>query len=91
MLYLVRFFEMFAVSEEFGPKLVMIIKMLRELGLYLCILAIPLIAHGVADQALLYPRVTSISGETIKNALYYPYFRLYGELFLEQSEGLYIT
>ncbi len=79
---------MFAVFEQFGPKLVMIIKMLRELGFYLCILAIPLIAHGVADQALLYPRVSSINSEVIKNALYYPYFRLFGELFLERSEGL---
>lgn len=70
----------------------MILKMLTELCLFLCIMLVPFVAHGVSSVALLYPhRNNSHYGETLRHVLYYPYFRIYGELFLDLAEGLWFT
>ena len=65
----------------------MIFQMLLELAIFVFILLVFLIPYGVSTQALLYPYLTAFDAEVVKNIFYYPYYRLYGELFLEQSEG----
>lgn len=61
--------------------------MLVELAMFLFILLIFLLPYGVSTQALLFPYMTEFNPEVLKNVFYYPYYRIYGELFLEQSEG----
>ncbi|VUZ43248.1 unnamed protein product, partial [Hymenolepis diminuta] len=37
---------------------------------------------------MLYPYVTSFNATILKDTFYYPYYRLYGELNLEEAEGI---
>ncbi|KAM7539367.1 hypothetical protein Aperf_G00000056009 [Anoplocephala perfoliata] len=86
--YFLRIFQMYAVDRRLGPQSVMIFKMLIELGLFLLILVTFLIPYGVATQAMLYPHLTTFNGEIAKNTFYFPYYRIYGELNLEEAEGV---
>lgn len=79
---------MYAVDKRLGPQSVMIFRMLVELGLFFLILVVFLLPYGVASQAMLYPYVTSFDAEILKNTFYHPYYRLYGELNLEEAEGM---
>uniref|UniRef100_A0A5K3G1A5 ABC transporter permease n=1 Tax=Mesocestoides corti TaxID=53468 RepID=A0A5K3G1A5_MESCO len=80
---------MYAVNRKLGPKSVMIFHMLVELAVFLLILLIFLVPYGISTQAMLFPYVTEFNAEMVKAVFYYPYYRLYGELFLEESEGMW--
>ncbi len=78
---------MYSVNQKIGPKMSMIANMLWGLVIFLFILLVFLIPYGVASQAMLYPNTDDFNLEMLKNIIYYPYYRIYGELFLEESEG----
>ncbi|KAF6773516.1 hypothetical protein AHF37_07561 [Paragonimus kellicotti] len=63
----------------------MIQRMLTELLIFIFIMVVILVSYGVAVQALLYPNQTMFDWNTVRDALYYPYWNLYGELNLEYS------
>lgn len=48
-----------------------------------------MLAYGVASQALRYPN-QQLDWALLKNVIYQPYWNIYGELFLEDIEGIYI-
>ncbi|XP_072042106.1 transient receptor potential cation channel subfamily M member-like 2 [Amphiura filiformis] len=81
-IFFVRLLRMFAVSDNLGPKLVMIKRMMKEMLIFLCVLSVFLVGYGVASQALLYPN-QDFNWIAVKNIFYMPYFQVYGELFLE--------
>ena len=56
---------------------------MKDLAFFLFIMAVFLIAYGIAIQALLYPGENRFS-EIIVGILYKPYFQIYGELFLDE-------
>ncbi|EUB57796.1 Transient receptor potential cation channel subfamily M member [Echinococcus granulosus] len=85
--YFLRLFQFYSVNRKLGPNSVMIFQMLVELSIFLFILLIFLLPYGVSTQALLFPYMTEFKPEILKNVFYYPYYRIYGELFLEQSEA----
>lgn len=85
--YFLRIFQVYSVTRKLGSKIVTIRKMLWELASFLLILFIFMIPYGVASQAMLYPNAVKVNMEMVKNIFYYPYYRLYGELFLEEAEG----
>ncbi|VDK24417.1 unnamed protein product [Taenia asiatica] len=85
--YFLRLFQFYSVNRKLGPNSVMIFQMLMELAIFLFVLLIFLLPYGVATQALLFPYITQFDAEVLKNVFYYPYYRMYGELFLEQSEA----
>ena len=62
---------------------------MQELLLYIMILVVFLLAYGVTTVALQYPtRTSGLSYIRIfRDIFYYPYWQIYGELFLEQLEG----
>ena len=55
--------------------------------LFMSILFVFLLSYGIASNALLYPNQT-LSHHSIKRIFFMPYFHIYGELFLEDIEGM---
>ncbi|CAB4001045.1 transient receptor potential cation channel subfamily M member 2-like, partial [Paramuricea clavata] len=82
ILFIVRSLQMFSVSRQLGPKLVMIKTMLEDLKQFVIILAVFIISYGVALQAALYPNTDNF-WDIIKGIIEKPYFQMYGELFYE--------
>ena len=56
--------------------------------MFVMVLLVFLLAYGVASQGLLY-HLRSPSWTILKDVLYYPYWQLYGEIFLEELESMY--
>ncbi len=54
--------------------------------LYVMILLVVLLAYGIAINALMYPKRDFYTG-IFRDIFYYPYWQIYGELFLEELEG----
>ena len=54
---------------------------------YLLILVVFLFAYGVSSQSLMYPVRQNPSHLIIRDIIYYPYWQIYGELYLEELEG----
>ncbi|VEL28604.1 unnamed protein product [Protopolystoma xenopodis] len=87
ILCFMRVYRLYAVHPKLGPKLVMIGNMMTELLVFIFILAMVLISYGVAMQSNLYPNRSNFSWPAVRDALYYPYFNLYGELDISVSMG----
>ncbi|XP_070551223.1 transient receptor potential cation channel subfamily M member 1-like [Ptychodera flava] len=81
----IRFLHMGFVFEGVGPKIIMIIKMMKDLGLFLFILIIFVASFGIAREALSNPNMKPHI-LLMFQSLYKPYWQLYGELFLEEDE-----
>ncbi|XP_022257854.1 transient receptor potential cation channel subfamily M member 1-like [Limulus polyphemus] len=86
----VRLFKSYMVSLSFGPKLVMIKRMLVEVVLFLLILFIFILSYGVASQALLKRNRQPFMG-IFREVFYLPYWQLYGELNLDRLEDFYLN
>jgi transient receptor potential cation channel subfamily M protein 2 len=50
------------------------------------ILLVFLLAYGVSSLSLMYP-VRDFYSQVFKDITYFPYWQIYGELFLEELEG----
>ncbi|KAG5446454.1 Transient receptor putative cation channel sub M member 3 [Clonorchis sinensis] len=80
-----RVFALYGAIPVLGPKIVMIQRMLKELGLFCLIVVVILVAYGVAVQALLYPGRTTFDWTALRDVVHYPYWNLYGELNLDYT------
>ena len=58
----------------------------EELVLYISILLVVLLAYGISVQALMFPSRDFYPG-IFRDIFYYPYWQIYGELWLEELEG----
>ncbi|XP_077980495.1 transient receptor potential cation channel subfamily M member-like 2 [Glandiceps talaboti] len=87
MLFYFRLLHMGFVQKDIGPKIIMIFKMLKDLMYFLVILVIFILSFGIANEAILYPNMEP-NLLVIFKSIYKPYWQLYGELFLEEIEGL---
>ncbi|RDD38223.1 Transient receptor potential cation channel trpm [Trichoplax sp. H2] len=84
IIFFLRMLQMLSVRVNLGPKMAMIRHMVKDLISFIIILLVFLAAFGIATQAILYP-VAELSSTVIKNIFYVPYYRIYGELFLEEA------
>ncbi|XP_070579637.1 transient receptor potential cation channel subfamily M member-like 2 isoform X2 [Ptychodera flava] len=84
--FCVRLLHVGFVFKEVGPKIIMIIKMVKDLSYFLIILVVFIAGFGVANEAILYPNMDPHVHLMVRS-LYKPYWQLYGELFLEEIEG----
>ncbi|XP_076821177.1 transient receptor potential cation channel subfamily M member 2-like isoform X1 [Clavelina lepadiformis] len=82
-IYTMRLFSLFRVHGNLGPKLLMVTKMMKDLGVFIFIWIIFLFAYGVSSQALLYPNEIE-AGKVFEGIISKPYWHIYGELFLEE-------
>lgn len=90
IVFIVRSLQIVSVNRQLGPKLVMIRKMLEDLKQFVIILAIFIIAYGIALQAVTFPGPGPFSktwDQVIRGILDLPYWQMYGELFLEEISG----
>ena len=60
---------------------------MRDLLAYLVVLMLFAISFGVMIQAVLYPS-QPLNARLFSDVLRRPYFQIYGELFLEELEGI---
>ncbi|XP_063414557.1 transient receptor potential cation channel subfamily M member-like 2 isoform X1 [Mytilus trossulus] len=86
-MFILRSMHFFFIQRFIGPKVVMIGRMLGDLGFFIALYALFLISFGIMYQAILFPNSTSSPWQLIKDVVYLPYWQLYGELNLEQIEG----
>ncbi|KAL3837266.1 hypothetical protein ACJMK2_022633 [Sinanodonta woodiana] len=84
--FFLRLLQIFSLSKELGPKLVMIIRMVRNLTSFFVMLIIFIVAYAIASQAILYPN-TEISFNLLWVIFRRPYWNIYGELMLDEIEG----
>ena len=59
---------------------------IEELKMFIMVLLVFLLAYGVSSQGLLYT-VRNPDWNILKDVFYFPYWQLYGEIFLEELES----
>ncbi|KAL4232041.1 hypothetical protein ACF0H5_009619 [Mactra antiquata] len=85
LIFFLRIMKIYVTHGQLGPKIFMIQKMLDELSMFIMVLFVFLLAYGVASQGLLY-HLRSPSWQILKDVVYFPYWQLYGEIFLEELD-----
>ncbi|XP_014774531.2 transient receptor potential cation channel subfamily M member-like 2 [Octopus bimaculoides] len=88
--FYIRFLYMLSFHRHLGPKLIMIKKMMQDLGYFIIILFVLMIAYGIASQSILYPSAP-VSYDLFKRVFRKAYFHMYGELFLEEYEDCNVS
>lgn len=72
--------------RAFGPYLEILQRMLYVTATFLIIVLVVLVPSGIAQQALLYPHRMD-NAATSTSVFFFDYYRLYGELNLDNSLG----
>ncbi|XP_005094347.1 transient receptor potential cation channel subfamily M member 3 [Aplysia californica] len=85
VIFYLRLMKVYTANRTLGPKIYMINRMFAELTMFLIVLMVFLLAYGVASQGLLYKQ-RQRDWVILKDVLYFPYWQLYGEIFLEEFE-----
>ncbi|KAI8729644.1 transient receptor potential cation channel subfamily M member 2 [Biomphalaria glabrata] len=85
MLYL-RFMQFYFAEQNMGPKVIMIRRMLTDLTFFFFILIVFILAFGVAYHVNMFPNQTK-DWSILYTVFLYPYFQIYGELFLDDLKG----
>ncbi|XP_052232595.1 transient receptor potential cation channel subfamily M member 3-like [Dreissena polymorpha] len=85
--FVLRLIHIFSLQKVLGPKLIMIKKMFQDLLYFLLILAVFFVSYAISSHSILYPN-SPATWETARQILRRPYWHLYGELFLDETEGL---
>ncbi|KAH3703880.1 hypothetical protein DPMN_078930 [Dreissena polymorpha] len=83
--FVLRLNNIFYVHNTLGPKLKMIRKMFQDLMYFLVIMAVFFFSYAISSYAILYPD-SPFTWQTLRQVLRRPYWHLYGELFLEETE-----
>uniref|UniRef100_A0A8C5G230 Transient receptor potential cation channel subfamily M member 4-like n=1 Tax=Gouania willdenowi TaxID=441366 RepID=A0A8C5G230_GOUWI len=86
MVFTLRLIHIFAVHRQLGPKIIIVGKMVKDVFFFLFFLAIWLMAHGVANQALLYsydPRPHWI----FRRVFYRPYLHIFGQIPIDEMDA----
>lgn len=99
MCYVIRFLQVFKVSSNMGPKLIMINKMLMDLVFFIFLLLLFMFCYSIGAQAILVPNKNAeIAGEGkdywnfMFDLLFYrPYLSVFGEFNLEGWEEDFIS
>ncbi|XP_052218052.1 transient receptor potential cation channel subfamily M member 5-like [Dreissena polymorpha] len=84
--FFLRLIHIFSVQNVLGPKLIMIQQMFQDMVYFLVILVVFLLSYAIASHSILFPD-SPVTWETFRQIIRKPYWHLYGELFLEDTEG----
>ncbi|KAM9780448.1 transient receptor potential cation channel subfamily M member 4-like [Neosynchiropus ocellatus] len=85
MVFTLRLIHIFAVHKQLGPKIIIVGKMMKDIFFFMFILAVWLLAYGVANQAILYdydPRPTWI----FRRVFYRPYLHIFGQIPINEMD-----
>ena len=86
-----RLLQFLVIIKDSGPFVYMVFRMLKNLGSFLILALIFLLAYGVASQTILYPNLPRDDPNSYAfvfgNILFRPYFQVFGEFFLEHIQA----
>ncbi|XP_067286121.1 transient receptor potential cation channel subfamily M member 4-like [Pseudorasbora parva] len=85
MVFTLRLIHIFAVHRQLGPKIIILVKMIKDAFFFLFFLAVWLSAYGVANQALLYAYDPS-PDRAFRRVLYRPYLHIFGQIPVEEID-----
>jgi len=63
---------------------------MTDLAFFLLLFAVFLLSYGIAAQALMYPN-SAPTWDVLVNVLYDPYFNIYGNMNLEELQGIFFV
>lgn len=78
--------ELLVLIPRLGPYIYLIGGMLSHFFSFLIILIVVMFGYVVASQSIIFPQ-RDFEWLVVRDLLYYPYFQLYGELFLTETTG----
>ncbi|WAR06942.1 TRPM3-like protein, partial [Mya arenaria] len=84
--FTIRMFQTVSCLETFGPKLVMIGKMMQDLLYFLLLLSVMVMSYGISTQAILYPK-SPVVWKTALMTFKKPFWNIFGELSLDEITG----
>uniref|UniRef100_A0A3B5L3B9 Ion transport domain-containing protein n=1 Tax=Xiphophorus couchianus TaxID=32473 RepID=A0A3B5L3B9_9TELE len=87
MVFTLRLIHIFAIHKELGPKIVIVGKMVKDVFFFLFFLGVWIMAYGVANQALLYPRDPNFD-RIFRRVFYRPYLHIYGQIPVEEVDAI---
>uniref|UniRef100_A0A8C2GCN6 Transient receptor potential cation channel, subfamily M, member 5 n=1 Tax=Cyprinus carpio TaxID=7962 RepID=A0A8C2GCN6_CYPCA len=87
MVFTLRLIHIFAIHKQLGPKIIIVERMIKDVFFFLFFLTVWLIAYGVTTQALLHPNDPRIDW-VFRRALYRPYLHIFGQIPLEEIDGI---
>lgn len=85
LLLWLRLGQLYALSQQIGPKLVMINKMMSDVMIFMCLLMVVLVGYGVAMHAIVEPW-RGFDEESINTIFFKPMFHMIGETFLVEMQ-----
>ncbi|KAG9489473.1 hypothetical protein GDO78_005444 [Eleutherodactylus coqui] len=86
----IRVLDIFGVNKYLGPYVMMIGKMMIDMLYFVIIMLVVLMSFGVARQAILHPDEEP-SWRLARNIFYMPYWMIYGEVFADQIDQLFLN
>ncbi|GAB0194039.1 transient receptor potential cation channel subfamily M member 3 [Grus japonensis] len=86
----IRVLDIFGVNKYLGPYVMMIGKMMIDMLYFVVIMLVVLMSFGVARQAILHPDEEP-SWRLARNIFYMPYWMIYGEVFADQIDQLFLN
>ncbi|KAH3796642.1 hypothetical protein DPMN_150211 [Dreissena polymorpha] len=81
-----RLVHIFSVHKILGPKLIIIKQMVQDLLYFLMIMAVFILSYAIASFSILFPD-SPVTWKTARQIIRKPYWHLYGELFLDETEA----
>ncbi|XP_076026101.1 transient receptor potential cation channel subfamily M member 2-like isoform X2 [Genypterus blacodes] len=79
VVFCLRLMAIFTISKTLGPKIIMVRRMMRDIFFFMFLLAIWMVAYGVAKQGILIHNETRL-GWIFRGAVYDPYLIVFGNI-----------
>uniref|UniRef100_A0A8D0GTE8 Transient receptor potential cation channel subfamily M member 4 n=1 Tax=Sphenodon punctatus TaxID=8508 RepID=A0A8D0GTE8_SPHPU len=86
MVFTLRLIHIFAVNKQLGPKMIIVGKMIKDVGLFLFFLGVWLVAYGVTTEGLLHPHDRRLPW-IFRRVFYRPYLQIFGQIPLNEIDG----
>uniref|UniRef100_A0A4W3HMS9 Transient receptor potential cation channel, subfamily M, member 2 n=1 Tax=Callorhinchus milii TaxID=7868 RepID=A0A4W3HMS9_CALMI len=79
IIYCFRVMHIFAVNKTLGPKIIMVKRMMKDIFFFLFLLALSIVAFGVAKQGILIHNEDRLDW-IFQGVVYHPYRMIFGEI-----------
>ncbi|MGH0130904.1 UNVERIFIED_CONTAM: hypothetical protein FKN15_059625 [Acipenser sinensis] len=78
-IWCLRLMAIFTVNKNLGPKIIIVKRMMKDIFFFLFLLAVWVLAYGVANQAILIHNEERLDW-IIRGAVYEPYLTIFGQI-----------
>ncbi|XP_052235200.1 transient receptor potential cation channel subfamily M member 7-like isoform X2 [Dreissena polymorpha] len=83
--FCIRLLYIFSIEKAIGPKIIIFKKMVKDLRHFYVIMVVFVVAYAITSYSILYPGA-KITLANAKHLIRRPYWLLYGELTLDETE-----